>query len=663
MRSLLVRSICFLFVLFALTSIWSDPAYSPDQSTQTDKQIWNLKNADIRAIIQTISLMTGKNFIIDSRVQGKITFVSHEPMSPNELYSAFLSMLQLLNFSAVPSGNIIKIVPSVDANSINNTMATGTRPGNGDELVVRIIPLYNVSAVQLLPALRPLMPEWSTITAYSPSNSLILASTAANINHLVSMITQMDNPNTNETSIVTLQHANAVNIVNTLSNLENSDRALGKIDNFSIAADKVSNSILISGNMQNISMLESLIHQIDQQTNVNSMTDAQVIYLNYLSAKKLAPVLTKLLTQPSGSGSSVTNGMPQDAPDSISIQPEPDNDNALLVEAPRHIMSQIVNIVKSLDTKPQQVLVEAIIVKLDESMLNQLGVIWGSANSSGQSTVTTGGAVSSTDNTAALQLTGGIGFIAGGNLQALAAALYNHGSTNVLSTPTIVVLNGQKATISDGQNIGLVNRQYDNSNASNPNATTGNQDAGVPFNTIERTDVTLSLTVTPEISPNNMLRLTIKQEDDNVDTSSNPAGSDGNPVIDTSKINTNVLVRSGDILVLGGLTDHSASRTISKIPILGSIPLLGHLFTFDNHSVDKSELMVFLKPVILSNSLISRDETISRYHQARAQQLHAQAEINLSPNDGPILPNVPQVHPAPIQELPLPATTVKDNND
>ena len=471
----------------------------------------------------------------------------------------------------------------------------------------------------------------------------------------------MDNPNTNETSIVTLQHANAVNIVNTLTNLENSDRALGKIDNFSIAADKVSNSILISGNMQNISMLESLIHQIDEQTNVNSMTDAQVIYLNYLSAKKLAPILTKLLTQPA-TGSN-PNGIPQEAPDSISIQPEPDNDNALLVEAPRHIMSQIINIVKSLDTKPQQVLVEAIIVKLDESLLNQLGVIWGSANSSGQSTVTTGGAVSSTDNTAALQLTGGIGFIAGGNLQALAAALYNHGSTNVLSTPTIVVLNGQKATISDGQNIGLVNRQYDNSNASNPNAVTGNQDAGVPFNTIERTDVTLSLTVTPEISPNNMLRLTIKQEDDNVDTSSNPAGSDGNPVIDTSKINTNVLVRSGDILVLGGLTDHSASRTISKIPILGSIPLLGHLFTFDNHSVDKAELMVFLKPVILSNSVISRDETISRYHQARAQQLHAQAEINLSPNDGPILPNVPQAHPAPIQELPLPASTKQNNDD
>lgn len=644
-------------MLFALTSIWSDPTPTTTSLIQSNKQIWNLKNADIRAVIQTVSLMTGKNFIIDPRVQGKITFISHTPMSSNELYRAFLSMLQLLNFAAVQSGNVIKIIPAVDANSMNNNLATTARPGNGDELVVRIVPVINVSAVQLLPALRPLMPEWSMITAYTPSNSLILASTASNINRLVAMIHQMDNSDTNETAIVTLQHANAVNIVNTLNSLENSDRALGKIDNFSIAADKVSNSILISGNIQNITMLETLIHQIDQQTNINSATDAQVIYLNYLSAKKLAPVLTKLLTQPTpgGSGSNIP-GMTQ-APEAISIQAEPDNDNALLVEAPKHIMSEIIRIVKSLDTKPQQVLVEAIIVKINESLVNQLGIVWGSVNSSGESTVPTGGDISSTNNTAAVQMTGGVGFIAGGNLQALISALHNSGATDVLSTPSVVVLNGQKATISDGQNVGLVNREYDNSNASNPNAATGNQDAGVPFNTIERTDVTLALTVTPEISPNNMLRLNIKQQDDTLDNTSSIASSSDNPIIDTSKITTNVLVPSGDILVLGGLVDHEADRQQSKIPILGNIPLLGHFFTFDNHNVEKAELMVFLKPIILNSSLISRDETIKRYHEARQQEVHIQANLPLAPSDAPILPNMSTN--SPLKELPLPASTQK----
>lgn len=654
MKSFLTRSICLILTLFVFTNIWSDPASLFNQSAQPGKQIWNLKNADIRAIIQTVSLMTGKNFIVDPRVQGKITFISHTPMSANELYRAFLSMLQLLNFSAVQSGRIIKIVPSVDANSINNALATRTQPGNGDELVVRIIPIVNVSAVQLLPALRPLMPEWSSITAYSPSNSLILASTAANINRLAAMITQMDNANTNETAIVTLQHANAANIVNTLNSLENSDRALGKIDNFSIAADKVSNSILVSGNIQNINMLETLIHQIDQQTNINSATNAQVIYLNYLSAKKLAPVLTKLLSQPVTAANNSTN----DAPENISIQAEPDNDNALLVQAPRHIMSEITDIIHSLDTKPQQVLVEAIIVKVDESLINQLGVVWGSVNSSGQSTVPVGGDVSSTDNTIAAQLTGGVGFIAGGNLQALAAALHSHGSTNILSTPSVVVLNGQKATISDGQNVGLVNREYDSSNAGSTNATTGNQDAGVPFNTVERTDVTLSLTVTPEVSPNNMLRLIINQKDDSLDNTSTAAASSGNPIIDTSKITTNVLVRSGDILVLGGLIDHEADKQESKIPILGSIPLLGHLFTYNNHNVQKTDLMVFLKPIILSNNLISRDQTMERYHYLRRQEIHAGADLALSPNDAPMLPN--KGPDEPLKTLPLPAATLKE---
>lgn len=657
MQSWLTRSLCLLLMLFALTNTWSNPAPSITSPTQSNKQIWNLKDADIRAVIQTVSLMTGKNFIIDPRVQGKITFISHTPMSSNELYHAFLSMLQLLNFAVVQSGNVMKIVPAVDANSMNNNLATTARPGSGDELVVRIVPVINVSAVQLLPTLRPLMPEWSTITAYTPSNSLILASTASNINRLVAMIHQMDNSDTNETAIVTLQHANAVNIVNTLSSLENSDRALGKIDNFSIAADKVSNSILISGNMHNITMIETLIHQIDQQTNINSVTDAQVIYLNYLSAKKLAPVLTKLLAQPTPGGSSSNmSGMPQ-APEAISIQAEPDNDNALLVEAPSHIMSEIIRIVKSLDTKPQQVLVEAIIVKINESLVNQLGIVWGSVNSSGESTVPTGGDISSTNNTAAVQMTGGVGFIAGGNLQALVSALHNNGATDVLSTPSVVVLNGQKATISDGQNVGLVNREYDNSNASNPNAATGNQDAGVPFNTVERTDVTLALTVTPEISPNNMLRLAIKQQDDTLDNTSSIASSSDNPIIDTSKITTNVLVPSGDILVLGGLVDHEADRQQSKIPVLGSIPLLGHFFTFDNHNVEKAELMVFLKPVILNTTILSRDETIKRYHEARQQEVHIQANLPLVPNDAPILPNI-GANP-PLKELPLPAMTKK----
>jgi len=318
----------------------------------------------------------------------------------------------------------------------------------------------------------------------------LVASTAANINHLVTIIRKMDSTSANETTIMTLKHANADDVVSVISKLETSERALGKTPNVSVAADKVSNSILISGNLNNIMTTKALISQMDRDAKVNNDT-ARVIFLNYLSAKKLAPVLNKIVTGEQDSKSKTGTNALTAAKSEVSVQAEPDNDNALIVRAPRNIMKEIVKIVKSLDRKPQQVLVEAIIVKMDESLLNQLGIVWGTVNDSGQSTAGSQGTTSN-NNTFALKMDHGIGFIAGGSLQALIHALNSHGSTDILSTPSIVVLNGQKATISDGKNVGLVNREYDNSNSANTN---GDQNLGVPFNTIERKDITLSLTL------------------------------------------------------------------------------------------------------------------------------------------------------------------------
>ncbi|PHQ81614.1 MAG: type II secretion system protein GspD [Coxiella sp. (in: Bacteria)] len=630
-------------------------AVTPPAVTQATSQIWNLKNADIRAITQTVSMITGKTFIIDPRVEGKITFVSHHPMSQSELYNAYLSMLQILNYAAIPSGHVIQIVPTVDANSMNNKSASRSHPGAGDELVVRVIPINKVSALQLIPVLRPLMPQWSSITAYAPSNSLILASTAANINHLVTIIRKMDSTSANETTIMTLKHANADDIVSVISKLETSERALGKTPNVSVAADKISNSILISGNLNNIMTTKALISQMDRDAKVNNDT-ARVIFLNYLSAKKLAPVLNKIVTGEQDSKSKTGTNTLTASKSEVSVQAEPDNDTALIVRAPRNIMNEIVKIVKSLDRKPQQVLVEAIIVKMDESLLNQLGIVWGTVNDSGQSTAGSQGTTSN-NNTFALKMDHGIGFIAGGSLQALIHALNSHGSTDILSTPSIVVLNGQEATISDGKNVGLVNREYDNSNSANTN---GDQNLGVPFNTIERKDITLSLTVTPQISPNHMLRLKILQKDDSLEQVSTSSSSDtnDNPVIDTSKITTDVLVRSNDILVLGGLIDHSATKQKSKVPILGDIPLIGRLFSYTNRDIEKRDLMIFLKPIILNTQYERHKQTMKSYHYLRMKELNARAGGKLSPDGLPVLPNIPQGKTRPPLYLPAPTQTV-----
>ncbi len=636
-------------------------AASPMGQQILSQQVWNLKNADIRAIIQTVSLITGKTFIIDPRVQGQVTFISQHAMSVSELYNAFLSMLQVLNYSAVPNGSVVKIVPSVDANAMNATVASQFNPGAGDELVVRIVPINNVSAIQLIPVLRPLMPQWSSITAYSPSNALILASTASNISQLIKLIQKMDSQSENATSIVTLKRANAADIVDVINKLQSSDRALGKTPNVSVAADSLSNSILISGNLSNIYTTKVLIEQMDSRASSNPNV-SRVVYLNYLSAKKLAPVLNKVAigqaTDAKAKLGSNDGGGAITPDNTVSVQAEPDNDNSLIIRAPADVMAQLLSIIQHLDVKPQQVLVEAVIVKMNENLLNQLGIVWGTAlngNGSPDAAGIVSPSINPTPNsTVALKLApGGVGFLQNSSLQALIHALNSDGSTDILSTPSIVVLDGQKATISDGQNVGLVNRQYDNSNATGIN---GDQSLGVPFNTIQRTDVTLSLTVTPSISPNHTLRLNILQKDDSLATDlTNADPNNSNPVIDTSQITTNVLVHSGDILVLGGLIDHEAKKQNEKVPVLGSIPLLGRLFRYTNHDVEKKDLMVFLKPVIINTDFERNKQTMSRYHYIRKEMIATKAGATITPNDAPILPNIDNGRPLPATMLPEPS--------
>ena len=640
-------------------------------------QIWNLKDADIRAVIQTISMATGKSFIVDPRVKGNVTFVSHKPMNSDELYNAFLSMLQVLNFVAVPDGNAMRIIPSVDANGTNNQIATHAHPGAGAHLVVRVVPINHVSAIQLMPALRPLMPQWSSLTAYSPSNSIIIASTAANVNHLVDIIKSMDSTTQSQTQMIALENANAQDVADVIIKLQAGERSIGKTPTISIAPDAASNSILVSGNLNNIASIRALIQKMDDMAKINSDT-SKVVHLKYLSAKKIAPILGRIANgeatstdgntanasdtstgssanstdtaTTSTSNSNNTNNTDTGGSSNISVQAEPNVDDAIIIRAPRHIMQQLLAVIKKLDVKPQQVLVQAIIVRMDQSLLDQLGISWSTAyNNSG--TVTTYNSPSG--NSFPLKISkSGVGIIAGGDIQAVISTLKSDASTDILSTPSIVVLNGQEASISDGKNIGIINRSYQGSDGS---ATS----AGVPFNTIERKDVTLSLTVTPHISPDNMLRLMIKQQDESLSQSTGSSSTlSDNPTFNTSKINTNVLVHSNDILVLGGLVDHQATKSRNKIPVLGDIPLLGHLFRYSSNDTEKKDLMVFLKPIIINTDYERNKLTVDRYHYMRRKEIAAEYSNGLSRDDLPVIPNVHQGNTEPQLELPAPVRTV-----
>lgn len=622
-------------------------------------QIWNLKNADIRAVIQTLSILTGKNFIVDPRVHGNVTLMSQKPMTPDELYQAFLSMLQLLQYAAIPAGNVIKIVPSMDANSLSRTIATEARPGSGDEVVVRVVSVNHVSATELVPVLRPLMSQSGSVTAYLPSNALILAGTASNIKRIVDVINQMDSANTNQISVVHLQHANAKKVVSIIHSLQTGSVSQGGVANSTLAADEENNSILISANAANQLVMSNLIHNLDQRS-ANS-DDTRVVTLNYLTAKKLAPILSKVAegitaseTTPAGTAGKVASTTNESR--NLSVQSE-ENNNAVIIHAPKAMMSNLMRVIRRLDVRPQEVLVEAIIVKVDENLLNKLGIVWGSSD--GNATDGNGNKSSNiaSGNTVALKFsqTGAIGFLPDGNLIALLSALKEDGSSDVLSTPSVVVLNNQKATIADGQNIGVANRSYQGVTPT-PGAT---ENIIAPYNTVERQDVTLSLEVTPHVSPNQMIQMVLLQKDDTIASDANATTE--NPTLNTSKIKTAVLVKSGDVLVLGGLMSNEQEKTTQKLPILGDLPVVGHLFRYDTHKMKKTSLMVFIRPIIMSKKS-AHAQTMNRYAYVRQQQIDMQTESIAQQDHLPMLPKLDNknvaVLPRPVNTFKLPLPTV-----
>ena len=597
----------------------------PIKKSKPALQLWNLQNADIRAVIQMISELTGKNFIVDPSVRGKITVVSNRPMSIDEMYQVFLSMLQVLNYAAVPIGSVIKIIPTSQMQGYGTNLATSAAPGQGDQVVVRLVTINNIAAPELVPVLRPLINAWGSITAYPPSNTLILAGSAVNINRLVKIINEMDQKNARNIQVVHLKYANAKKLVGAIEAVQISDRTKGKIYRISLAADEENNAILLSGNTENRAKYIHLIHELDNADS-NSGNSTAVIHLNYLNAKKIAPVLTKIaqgkLKEENNKHMGHPYGISDDKTD-ISVQAEED-DNAIIISAPNAVVKNLKTVVQQLDIRPKQVLVQAIIVRVDESVVNQLGIQWGTTNP---------------DNSSGITLStfpAGIGFIPHGSLRLLIRALMTNSSTDVLATPSVLVLNNKSAVISDGKNVGVTNREYEGT------GTTTSGNSTLPFNTIEREDVTLQLKVKPQITPGNTVRLEIDQQNNSLDPDS--TSTPDNPTIDTSKIKTSVLVDSGDILVLGGLISNDNKTSRDRIPILGSIPLIGNLFQYTNHHVERKNLMIFIRPVIINNRSEGNEQTLDRYDYMRRQELIKKAGVDMNVESRPLLPDIGKSH-------------------
>ncbi|KGP62176.1 type II protein secretion LspD [Legionella norrlandica] len=626
------------------------------QTSPPGSKLWNLRNADIRAVIAEVSRITGKNFIIDPRVQGKVSIVSSTPLSNRELYQVFLSVLQVSGYAAIPSGEVIKIIPNIDAKTQSPDLLSGMKsPPRGDDMMVAVVPVHYVPSEQLVPVLRPLMPQWSSVSAYAPSNMLILSGRANNIKSLAEIIRQVDSSSANGIDMVRLHHALAMDVANTLKDLVKTQPGIGSRTQITIAADDRSNSILVSGSKTDRIRLRMLILKLDKESSTGVNSNTQVVYLNYLRAEDLVPILAGIaqanfsgnvgttigtITRPaldstnpasslaniSGDGQSSLSSnsgaaTPSSAPLSTStatagttsattqsegstkptvqIIGEP-NTNSIILNAPASIIRILKAVISQLDIKPAQLLIEALVAEVDQKDVTNLGIEWGSNQQTGNPKDFRPGFAIINSKTRI------------DDFQAQIYALAREQKANILSTPSVVVLDNRQAKILIGKQVSVATTSYPNN--------AGGTTTASPYTTFDRVNVALHLYVRPQITRGQGIQLQIDQGNDTLDPAST-TDSTTNPTFNISSIVTSVHVESGDIVVLGGLTQDSLGNDNNKIPILGDIPGVGRLFQRNIRNRDKRVLMVFIKPIILRNERDNLHITGEKYNDVRQYQL------------------------------------------
>ena len=608
----------------------------------------NWKDADIRTIVEAVSEATGKNFILDPRVTGKVNLLSAEPMSKDAFYEAFLSILQVHGYVAVESGNLIKILPDATARQFPTNFGTATANGP-DDMATQVIQVHNVGATQLVPILRPLIPQYGHMVAHSGSNMLIISDRAANLARMVSIIRRIDMASDDDIEVISMQNASASEIVRIMTALTQTQRADGAPVTTSLVADARTNSVLIGGDKADRLRLRTLITHLD--TPLEDGGDTQVRYLRYADAEELSTKLQTHFTTQAGAAGQAAGSI-----DTVSVWADTQT-NAIVINAPPKMMRSLMQIVDKLDIRRAQVLVEAIIVEVIADQKNELGVSWGIEGSGANAPVAVtnfpsflsgivqlGTAVGSTtsDPTGLIGegITVGVGRISdsGISFAAILRALEGQADTNIISTPSIVTTDNEEATLNVGQEVPFVTGSFSN--------TGGAGGAVNPFQTINRQQVGVKLSITPQINDTDSLVLEISQEISNIAQS---AGSAVDLITNQRIIETTVIVDDGEILVLGGLLEDVLRESEQRVPILGSIPILGNLFRSRKTEKVKTNLMIFIRAEILRDSSRTAMETNAKYNQIR-DILQGQQGDGIALMPGTQRPTIPPLNEAQLQK-------------
>ena len=612
----------------------------------------NLKDTDIQEFIKFVADVTGTTMVVDPNVKGKVRVISSKPVSQAELYDLFLSILDVQGYTAVRSGQVIRIVPSKDARSSPVPIMEDQAAVGNDEYVTQVIRLDNISAAKLIPVLRPLVPQQAHMAAYAPSNAIIISDIRSNIGRIVDIIERMDRSAIQTTEIIRLKYGVAEDVVSMLNTLEKSRQGEGaEADKEAVlVADKRTNSVVVTADELSVDRIRKLVAYLD--TPLEQSGNVRVIYLEYADSTEIAEVLTRVMQniarlEEGGSNKRVGTG-------ESTIEAD-EGTNSLIITADTDEMAALEAVIARLDIRRAQVLIEAIIVEVTVLEGQELGLQWLFANDSGAygSNITTnearrnslsqlGGALvpdDGSENIGTREVAASLATIPGTTLgwgmvdesltmTVILNALESQGNTNILSTPSLLTLDNEEAFITVGQQVPFVTGSYTSTGVGNG--------ASNPFQTIERQSVGVTLKVTPQINEGDAVVMDITQEV----SSLGPALIASDIITNERKIETMVLANDGNIVVLGGLVEDKVTDSSEGVPVLSSIPLLGRLFRSDAVEVTKQNLLVFIRPTIIRNDEDLAGATAEKYRFIRDQQMERRERGLMFLDDGnlPVLP-------------------------
>lgn len=586
-------------------------ALSPFAPVQAEKVTVNFREADIRSVVESVAEITGRSFIVDPRVQGKVTIVSPNPLASEVLYEVLLSTLQVHGFQAVEDGAVTRIVPATSSFQI-----AGGEAGNRIETAV--LKTHYVKPSELLGTLKPMVSKGALIQAHDASNHLIVTDTSSQIERIRQVLKDVDNQEDSGVEIIQLDHiaaGEALHIAGQLKRFRNSE--------LSIVEDIYNNRLIVSGSPVARRDLRQVLGELDVPSGAGG--SLEVVRLNFSQAETMKQMLENLLgagllrRQASGDGEA--------ADPNWKIEADEDN-NALVIAASPAVVGELKQVVRKLDVPRKQVLIEAIVAEISEEQAKRLTVQLAAAGKEGGAIINFNelipalaglGLAEDLEPEDLQNLPLGSGLTGGGaswdedsnrGFGLLLQALKNDANTNILSTPSVVTLDNKEAAISVGQEVPFITGRFESNNNSINN----------PFQTIEREEVGVKLRVTPQINDSEVVRLAIVQETSNLLSSAAQAGT-ADVVTAKRIIDTNVMVGNGEFLVLGGLIDESFSADNSKVPLLGDLPLLGQLFRSRSRDSSQSVLMVFIRPTILDAREGSEDVTKRKYDYLRRRQL------------------------------------------